>query len=127
MRAIDQSSSVQFAADVSEAPGPPAVGAGADITDLKQNSLSARHQRVRLDLASGACTLTGPVVIYGEDRGKVYKIGVLNDGDDIVLASPGGYAAILQFVGIYDRFGLSPAGIVGGGSYDGFIEGVELL
>lgn len=124
MTAFNQNNAVQFATAVSSPPGIPTVGGGADISSLSDGTVSQRYQRIRLDLNAGAVTLTGPVVLYGEKNSKVYKLGELNSGNDIVLASPGGYAELVQFVGTYDYMGLNPAGVVGGGSYNGFIEGV---
>lgn len=124
MKAHNENNSVQFATAVAAPPGIPAVGAGADMSALRNGGNSARYARIRLDHNAGVVSLTGPVPFYGEVGGKVYKLGELNDGAAIVLTDPGGYAEILQFVGTYERFGLNPAGVTGGGSYNGFIEGV---
>lgn len=116
---ISTDSTVQFAEAVAAPPGIPAVGAGTDLAPMQSGGSSGRFQRLRLE---GVATLSGPVPIYGETQGVVYKLGVLNGGDDIVLATPGGYAEILQFVGSYDFFGLNPAGVVG--TYDGHLDGL---
>lgn len=124
MKAHNQSNSVQFATAVSSPPSIPAAGEGASLLPLRNGGNSARYQRIRIDLNAGAVTLTGPVAIYGESGGELYKLGNLNNGDDIVLADPGGYAEVVQFVGTYDYFEMVPAAVVGGGSYNGFIEGI---
>jgi hypothetical protein len=77
-----------------------------------------------LALNAGTVTLTGPVSFYGERGGIVYKLGELNGGSDIPLTTPGGYAEVVQFIGTYDRLGVVPTAIVGGGSYNGDIEGI---
>ena len=124
MKATSTNDPIQFADGVAAAPGIPVVGAGANLATLR---FDERYGRIRLLLASGAVTLTAPVTIYGERSGEVCALGVLNDGEDIVLTSPGGFAPIVQFVGTYDFFGLNPAGIVGGGTYDGYIESIGTL
>lgn len=124
MRATSTNDAIRFANGLAAAPGIPAVGAGADLASLQ---FDERYGRVRLKAATGSPTLTGPVTMYGERDEEVYDLGVLNDGEDIVLASPGGFAAVVQFVGTYDFFGLNPAGVTGGGTYDGYIEGISTL
>jgi hypothetical protein len=115
MKAHNEQNSVQFADEVAAAPGVPAAGAGTDISALRTNNggNSARYQRIRLT-ASETQTLAGPVEFGGEVDGKVYYIGKLNNGDDIVMAAGKGYAEVTQFVGTYDRFWLNPAGISAG-------------
>lgn len=117
--------SVQFADDVSASPAIPTAGNGADLEPLKSGGGSYEHALILLDRASGGpVTLTGPVLFGGELDGKIYNLGKLNDGDDIVVAATDGFSAVVRFVGIYDRFWLRSAA-VGGGGYDGFIQGVE--
>ena len=124
MKATSTNDAIQFADGVAAAPGIPAVGLGASLETLL---FDERYGRIRLIAATGSPTLTAPVTIYGERDGEVYALGVLNDGEDIVLASPGGFAAVVQFVGTYDFFGMNPAGVTGGGTYDGYIEGISTL
>ncbi len=124
MKATSNNDATQFATGVAAAPGIPEVGAGKNLENLR---FDERYGRVRLLAATGSLTLTKPVTMYGERNGEVYAIGILNDGEDIALASPGGFSAIVQFVGTYERFGLSPAAVTGGGTYDGYIEGIGTL
>ncbi len=116
---------VQFADGVTVPPGIPAAGAGADLSPLRIGGGSYQFQRITLDRDFGGPTLTGPVEFGGEANGKIYKLGVLNDGDDIPLTAAKGFAAVVRFVGVYDRFWLEPVAVAGGGGYDGFIEGIE--
>ncbi len=121
-RTYDQNRTAQFADAVSSPPGVPAAGAGASLGELRLPGSSARFQRITLD-ASEDQTLTGPVEFGGETNGKVYKLGELNGGDDIVMTAGMGYAEVVQFVGTYEYFWLSPTAI-SAGTYDGHIEGL---
>lgn len=59
--------------------------------------------------ADGNSTLTGPVYFYGyiTDDAMWYRLGSLNNGEDITLTSTVGYAERVNFPGVFDRVAIS--------------------
>lgn len=62
--------------------------------------------------ADGNSTLTGPVYYYGfisadGTDGVWYRLGALNNGEDITLTATMGYAERVNFPGVFDRVAIS--------------------
>lgn len=84
---------------------------GADVTvqrDANGNAPSAEMIRIE---GSAATTLTGPVGLYGylASSSKMYLIGILNNGADIVIPGANtGFAQEIEFATIFDRLSIGP-------------------
>lgn len=125
MQASNEKDVVIFATALAAPPGIPGVGLGVSLAELQGNGHSRRYQRITLT-AAGACTLGSPVKFGGEVNGVVGATGILNGGEDIVLAAGESYFEVTQFMGTYDFFWLEPAS-VSASTYSGTIEGIEVV
>lgn len=69
---------------------------------------------------SAAATITGPVALYAERRGKVYFVGLMNYGQDIVLQGADvGFSQVIAGVGGAERLllgGVTGAALISTGT-----------
>ncbi len=118
--------------DQTSNPAIPAVGAGVDITALRNSSGRApKYQLLEMALGSTGTTVTlpAPVKVYVERGSKVRYAATLNNGAAITLANPAtgaGHSELLQGLALNDRLVIVAGGaLTGGGGFAAQITGVR--
>jgi hypothetical protein len=99
---------------------PTAIGGGADVTGwINEQGYGPDLAAVDI-LGTAAATITGPLALYAERRGKLYFVGQLNYGLDIVLqGAEVGWSGVIAGVGGAERLlvgGISTAALISTGS-----------
>lgn len=96
---------------------PPAADDPRSLAAWDVGGRRIRHAEVALDAASGtSVTVQEPVELIGflRSRNKWRRLGVLNNGEAIVVDAVVGYAQKVLDVGSYDVLALVSPGISGG-------------
>jgi hypothetical protein len=85
-------------------PQPTAIDGGGTIESWRDGRGFSPAEADISILGSAACTLAGPLGLYGERFGKVYLIGLLNNGQDITIQGANvGFAQQVSGVGTFER------------------------
>ena len=96
------------------------TAAGGDLTTWDRGGYRENVAAVQIDKASGAgnVTLTAPVVLHGfdEDVGRWREMGILNDGNDVIIGDgtttdPTGFEARIVDGAVASRWALSAAAV----------------
>ena len=103
----------------------PAYSAGVEIS-----ALPGRHEFTMIDIekksGAGAVTLGKPVEVFGERNSKVFYLGTLKNGDDVVVTDDYNHAEPMRFGSLYDKLLVRPASVTGG-AYDAYAAHVEVV